>query len=319
MQTATPVQDRIRGCLLGGVIGDAFGAPLEGASQAGLQDLVARRAARPAPWGYTDDGAMLLACADALLLERTVEPTALLRALQAYYEPARGFGRGTKLALEAFESGARWDQCAFAAWREGSRGNGGAVRIAPVAIARWPDRQAFDRAVSLATRVTHAHAEAIEFAHLQATAIALILSDPGLAATPATFHAALVARLQPVPTQVQAKLDCVFALVGAGASPQLAARELGTSVAASESVPAALWSLVSEPASFSGAVTAAAALGGDVDSICCLVGALAGAMHGLTAIEPRWIANLAHEQPTAESIIELADRLHTLEPRAPHG
>jgi poly(ADP-ribose) glycohydrolase ARH3 len=305
-------QDRIRGCIVGGVIGDAFGAPLEGASQIGLSKLVARRAVTPEPWGYTDDGAMLLACAEALVSERTVEPTALLRALQARYEPARGFGHGMKLALEAFELGSSWDRCAFAAWPAGSHGNGGAVRISPIAVARWPSPEELDRAVWLATRVTHAHPEAIAFARLQAAAIAIVLSDPNIVAATGAFHAAITARLHPIPAEVRHKLDLVLELVAAAATPQVAARELGTSTAARESVPAALWSFLSEHASFSRAVSAAALLGGDVDSICCLV----GAMHGFAAIDQLWIANLANEQPALEKMVELADRLHAMQPIA---
>jgi ADP-ribosylglycohydrolase len=30
------LRDRVRGCILGGVIGDAFGAPLEGATPSGI-------------------------------------------------------------------------------------------------------------------------------------------------------------------------------------------------------------------------------------------------------------------------------------------
>jgi poly(ADP-ribose) glycohydrolase ARH3 len=144
-----PSRDRIRGCILGSIVGDAFGAPLEGSSTSGMATLVERRSARQTYWGYSDDSAMLLACCDALLSVGTIEATSLLRALANRYEPARGFGHGMKIALAAFTSGTPWEACAFAAWPEGSRGNGGAVRIPPVAVARWRDAQSFDVAVRI--------------------------------------------------------------------------------------------------------------------------------------------------------------------------
>jgi ADP-ribosylglycohydrolase len=40
MSMVTRSLDRIRGCILGGVIGDAFGAPLEGSSPAATASRV---------------------------------------------------------------------------------------------------------------------------------------------------------------------------------------------------------------------------------------------------------------------------------------
>jgi poly(ADP-ribose) glycohydrolase ARH3 len=154
-------RDRARGALLGSIVGDAFGAPLEGTSQADAASLVERRKRDRGPWRYTDDGAMTVAVAEAIVAANTAEVSHLFRHLSRHYEPARGFGRGMKMALSAFDSGVTWDQCALRAWPEGSRGNGGAVRIAPIAITSWPDRRCFERAVHLTTRVTHAHPEAL--------------------------------------------------------------------------------------------------------------------------------------------------------------
>jgi poly(ADP-ribose) glycohydrolase ARH3 len=260
---------------------------------------------------------MVLACASALVSTETIDPDTLLREIAARYEPARGFGRGMKLAISAFESGTPWDRCAFSAWPEGSRGNGGAVRIAPIAVARWPDAAAFDRAVHLATRITHAHHEALEFARLQAVAIVVVLESPDVVASPAAFRAAIVERLESASPLVADRIELCFDLVAGGASTQEASRLLGTSTMAVESVCAALWSFASSHGTFEQAVRAAALLGGDVDSICCLVGALAGALHGAAAIDSQWVANLARERPSPTEILALADALHALVARAP--
>jgi poly(ADP-ribose) glycohydrolase ARH3 len=314
---ATRSRDAIRGCILGGVVGDAFGAPLEGASLTGIGPLVERRSRSRAPWGYTDDSVMLLACAESLVGMGTVEPVSLLDSLARHYEPARGFGRGMKMAVRAFASGTHWSRCAFAAWPAGSRGNGGATRIPPVAVARWGSPEAFDGAVRLATRVTHAHEHAVTFARLQAVAIARVLDEPALVDAPDAFHEALARRLAPSPPVLADRMDAVFRLVARSATAVEAAHALGTGTTAVESVPAALWSFVSRHASFAEAVSSAALLGGDVDSICCLVGALAGALHGAQGIEAAWLENLAHEHPSLERFRELADALHVLTPTSP--
>lgn len=303
--------------MIGAIIGDAFGAPLEGALQTAVAPLIARRAATPTPWRYTDDGAMVIATAQALASTSTIEPNTLLRSIDSHYEPARGFGRGMKIALAAFRTGTPWDRCAFAAWPEGSRGNGGAVRIPAVAVARWESADVFDRAVQLTTRITHAHPEALAFCQLQAIAVATILENPDVVEQPAAFHRLLLDRLGPRRTIVREKLDAVFALIANGAGPETAARTIGASTIAAESGPAALWSFVAQHSSFSNAIASAALLGGDVDSICSLVGALAGALHGLTGIDSAWVANLSGERPSLDAVVATADAIFALRPTAP--
>jgi poly(ADP-ribose) glycohydrolase ARH3 len=200
----------------------------------------------------------------------------------------------------------------------GFAGKRGAVRIPPVAVVRWGDAQSFDAAVHIATRVTHAHEQAIDFAQLHAAAIAVVLDEPETIETHSAFRAAILARLATPSTSLLAKkIDAIFECQGDASTPQQAARVLGTSTLAVESVPAALWSFVSRHASFAEAVSSAAFLGGDVDSICCLVGALAGALHGADAIDRLWISNLSHERPSPDDIVVLADALSDLVPMAP--
>src|SRR5204863_8485567 len=47
-----------------------------------------------------------------------------------HYEPSRGYGSGMKLAMRAW---ARGDEPWTAAWADGSRGTGAAVRVVPIA------------------------------------------------------------------------------------------------------------------------------------------------------------------------------------------
>jgi len=257
---------------------------------------------------------MLVACAESLRSAGTVEPKSLLEALAEHYEPARGFGHGMKIALTAFRSGTPWHRCAFVAWPEGSRGNGGAVRIPPVALVRWPDSASFDAAVRLATRVTHGHKEAIAFARVHAVAVATVLADPAVVNTPRDFYGAMIERLDPAPELVVAKFNTLCDLADRNATRTEAGGVLGTSTLACESVPAALWSFVSQHKTFTESVCSAALLGGDVDSICCLVGSLAGALHGSAAIEESWIRNLSHERPSPAEVLALADALTALVP-----
>ena len=62
------------------------------------------------------------------------------------------------------------------------------------------------------------------------------------------------------------------------------------------------------------AVTAAALLGGDVDSICAMSGALAGAVHGLSGIPVSWLKKLDHERPSVEEMMALCDEVNRVSP-----
>jgi len=173
---------------------------------------------------------------------------------------------------------------------------------------------AFHAAVRTSAIVTHAHAEAVHAALVQAQAIAIVLAEPALAQNPTGFLESLTARLPPVDSAISTALATVRGLVLAGADCVAVARTLGTSTFARESVPAALWSFLACKGGFREAVSGACLLGGDVDSICALVGSLAGALHGAESIPGQWIANLSRESPGTAAIAALADRLRELEP-----
>lgn len=313
MSTSLRLRDRMRGVLLGTLVGDAFGNPFEGVAASALDAQLHRRAKHPGPWRYTDDGAMTIALVESLLETGTIVPACLLARFQAHYEPARGFGRGMKLALAAFERGVPWESVPYVAWPEGSRGNGGAVRAGAITLRAWQDVAALHNATTLATRVTHAHDEAISAALAQVTLVHLILTQPSLVDSPAEFlqHAASLLVSTPLAASL---LDSVATVVASSPSPLDIARSFGTSTMARESVPAAIASFVRSHATFEQAVLHAAAMGGDVDSICALVGCLAGAMHGFSGMPSSWLDALASETPSLKVLCDLADDVAGLEP-----
>lgn len=299
---------RARGALLGAVVGDAFGAPLEGMSPNDARAAAVRRARGSEPWRYTDDGAMFIAIAESLRDTGTVHPVSVLSKLAAHYEPARGFGRGMKLALAAYESGVSWQRVAGTAWPEGSRGNGGAVRAGAVALRAWSTVNDLTAATRLATRVTHAHADALELAVLQAQLVSLTLENPQLLDDP---HATLdeLARRAPATPLIK---DVILRVRQTCDVDVDIALSCGTSPLARESVAAAHAAFLRVHDSVEAAVVHAATLGGDVDSICCMVGCLAGALHGESQIPAYWLAALSSETPSIEALSTLADVIANL-------
>lgn len=139
------IRERYRGALLGCLLGDAFGSVFEGVSpnDPRLEARIELRRLRMQPWRYTDDSAMALGVARSLLEQGRVDSNHLLNTLAADYDPARGYGRGMKLALQAWERG---EDPATAAWEEGSRGSGAAVRVVAIACCYHRTLEELDRA-----------------------------------------------------------------------------------------------------------------------------------------------------------------------------
>lgn len=289
---------------MGAVLGDAFGAPFEGALPDAATRIAARRAASPQRWGYTDDGAMCIAAVECLRDAGTVVPDAMLDALARHYEPARGFGKGMKLAVRAHESGVRWPDVARRAWPDGSRGNGGAVRAGVLAIRPWASVSDLDAAARLATRLTHAHPEAIDAARLIAQAVAVTLGSAAAFDPPEVFLDVIERVLGPMPLLAEVR--------NASSNDVDLSEAFGTSPLAIESVPTALCVFLREGADAAGALMSAASLGGDVDSICCMVGCLVGARHGLTGLPASWVDALARESPNPTQLVALADAVASL-------
>lgn len=313
MSVNVSLGERARGVLVGTIIGDAFGNPLEGAPASTLQAQLGRRAKQGGPWRYTDDSAMTIALAESLSETKTITPTDVLAKMRKRYEPARGFGHGMKLAFAALDRGDPLEDIPYAAWPEGSRGNGGAVRVGVVALRPWSDPSALRSAASVATRLTHAHDEAVAAALVQVALIALILGEPALTEAPQDLLGRAASFVDGSSSSLMLIDKIREAVVQKPTSAEIA-RLFGVSTLAVEAVPAAIASFLCCHSTFEDAVLHAASMGGDVDSICALVGALAGALHGVSGIPPLWLEALATETPALHVLCALADRLGSLEP-----
>jgi|GEM_PF-2485154 len=155
-------------------------------------------------------------------------------------------------------------------------------------------------------------------AALQASLVARLLEEPEIAATPEMALDRLEQALAP-----SAFIAGTLAMLRTATTNNAdIATTFGTSPLAGESVPAAIAVFLRNSHDFPAAVTAAAALGGDVDSICALVGCLAGAAHGYTNIPAPWVDAIGRESPSPSELLDLADSVFALPPtsfKAPSG
>lgn len=325
--TVDPLQDRFRGTLLGLFIGDALGMPVEGWPRAVIRERFAHDRgrvremcdARLGAGTYTDDTQMALALAEALFDGAVGAPAPgldldrIAARFAERYDPERGYGGNTRRILAAIRKGTPWRRAVDELRLPGgSWANGAAMRVAPVALAFYPDPERVATAAQRQAEVTgHDHPIGRFGARLQALAVLESLRRG--AAGEEIRVAELLERLASgAPEELRGPLDWIreHADGPQAADPEAAVRVLGVGGRASASVPAALWAFLRYRSDPERAVVEAVGLGGDTDTIGAMAGALTGAYHGASAFPERWLAALEDGRYGKSYTVELADRLY---------
>jgi len=284
---------KFSGCMLSAALGDALGASYIHATEL----------------RYTDDTAMMIALAEHMLENRgAVDPVKLAwKFLEAYEaEPWRGYGPGPPRIFRMIRRGEGPLELDKMLYHGGSLGNGAAMRIAPIGIFHHDDLAELERAVRASCKPTHNHPLAVEGALLEAYSIAMATRlEPGENVDPRVFVEQLIAL--PVSEVYRLKLELIPSLIESGASGRDAARALGNSVEAHNSVPTAIYCYLAEQ-DIIRAIRKAISLGGDRDTIACMAAAIAGAHRGIEGIPEDLLSRLEN----ADRIRRLSEDLYRL-------
>ncbi|MEX2293840.1 MAG: ADP-ribosylglycohydrolase family protein [Acidimicrobiales bacterium] len=291
--------ERFRGALVGTAVGDAFASVLGEHEEEVPAEAIAGLLARAS---VSVDGAattLTTSVAESLLFCGALDEDHLARTMATLWLRRRGLGappdRGP---LDRLAEGAPPAQIRLQGPLEEVFESEPAMQSVPAALMADGDLTV---AVSLARRaaaVTHKDGAAIDGAGIVAAAAALML-QPASPAGPRLIEALEHLAIDPV---MRTQLHRVARL--GRVDPPEAAAIIGTGPTVLETVPAALWALVHAPGSFSGALVAAAALGGLRSAILPITGAIAGARHGVSAVPTEWRISVAR----ADALIGLADR-----------
>ena len=279
------VEDRALGAFLGLAVGDALGTTLEFATRDAkprVTDLVGGGPFQLKPGEWTDDTAMALALAESLAGHPELDETDLMNRFVDWFRrgttscTGRCFDIGgtTRAALTRYE---RTQDPLAGATDPLSAGNGSLMRLAPVAVGHWSNRQRLHDVAVRQSATTHAAAEAIS----ACVAFADILAD-AIAGTPR--GQLLVPRVMDVAPRI--------ARVIGGAWRGKRRDEISSSGYVVDSLEAALW-CVARTADFRSAVTLAANLGDDADTVAAITGQLGGALYGMSGIPDGWLQTLA--------------------------
>jgi ADP-ribosylglycohydrolase len=281
--------ERARLSLEGLSLGDAFGQCFF-VDPAQVEGRIEARVEPPAPWLYTDDTVMALAIDEVLAQAGRVDQDALAAAFARRYvaEPRRGYGGGAHTLLRQLADGVPWQTAAPALFEgQGSFGNGGAMRAAPLGAYFADDLNALVAAALASAEVTHAHpdGQAGAVAVAAAAAFACLGRDAPEGGLLAFAHAH---------TPPGATRDGIgyAASLPEGCSVRLAASALGTGalVSSADTVPFALWCAARCPHDFAEALWLTVAGLGDRDTTCAIVGGIVALAAGRGSLPAAWLA-----------------------------
>ncbi|MCY3812849.1 MAG: ADP-ribosylglycohydrolase family protein [Gammaproteobacteria bacterium] len=310
------------GALIGCAVADALGAPLEGWFRERIAKLPSvtdryrplsrgKDAVVRYPVGqYTDDTQLTVAIARSIVARGAVDGAEIADEFAALWRSGEIVGAGpvAHRAVQRLIEGVPWQD---AAMPDDLPLNGAAMRIAPVGL--WncdrPDRLADD--VATASVVTHRHPVAIDAAMAVATAVAHAVTA-SVIETPVFLDAVAASVQNPgfaghiqrlgdwLRSAEQTALEAI-----ADTGQRRGDRGFGIPALAEPTVLAALYAFLRSPGDYVATIDCALRIGGDVDTIAAIAGALSGAHNGVDAIP----GHLVRGVKDSAEIMDLGRRL----------
>jgi ADP-ribosyl-[dinitrogen reductase] hydrolase len=315
------LRDRFLGCVLGGAVGDALGAPYEGLWSHTLPDedslLTGFGEFEGYPPGqYTDDTQLSLATVESILKTGAVVPADIARSISLLWKKQSVIGPGgacTHAATTFLRTG-DWTSCGAAV---GQAGNGTAMRTAVLGLYFIHEPDMLSAVAADVSRITHQDPRSI--AGGVAVAKAAQLLSVGAGENAVDFCQEIASTIEPLEPVFAGLIRELPGLIDEDASTTVGSiawagmerPEFDSPIITPFVIPtvlASLWCLLRCPSSWSQAVVSAIRLGGDVDTLGAIVGSLAGVKLGVTAIPE----HLAENVVDSERLRTLAVRYHAL-------
>jgi ADP-ribosylglycohydrolase len=272
-------------------IGDGFGDMFFTATDS-IERRLEYRDPPPPPWRVTDDTVMALSIVRCLKRGGCIDQDDLAAAFAQEYiqDPHRGYGGMARQILSAISEGMSWKAVSRQAFGgQGSCGNGGAMRSAPIGAYFADDYQRVIYEAKASAEVTHAHPDGKSGAVAVALAAAWMVRERQAPSKPS--HALIEFVLEHIP-QTETFHSLTKALqVPLELSPRTAASILGngTRVISSDTVPFCLWCAARHAASYTDALWTTVSGLGDRDTTCAIVGGIVALSSGRESIPEEWL------------------------------
>ena len=314
--------DRYLGCMLGGAIGDALGAPVEFLNLTDIRTKYGSKGISEFDRAYgrkgaiTDDTQMALFTAEGLLRAfvrgnekgichpPSVVHHAYVQWLNSQGEASRSHWNDSKVgwlhSIPELKSRRAPGNTCLAALRQAemgtmdrppndSKGCGGVMRVAPVGLMENDPEWVFEMACDIAA-ITHGHPSG----YLSAGAFAALICmlKDGMETIEAVQCAQRLLSSQPHHEECSAAVQKAVGLAGQGSPTPEKVETLGAGWVAEEALAISVYcALVSED-DYSSGTLLAVNHSGDSDSTGCITGQILGCRLGISAIPPRWISDV---------------------------
>lgn len=314
--------DRYLGCMLGGAIGDALGAPVEFLNLAdicrkyGTKGIADFDPAYGRTGAITDDTQMALFTAEGLLRAHvrgnekgichppSVVHHAYVQWLNSQGETSRSHWNGSTVGWlhtipELKARRAPGNTCISALQQaemgtvdqphNDSKGCGGVMRVAPVGLIETDPEWAFELASDIAA-ITHGHPSGYLAAGALAALICLL--KDGTEILKAVQSVQRLLSSQPHHEECSTAIQKALDLAGQGSPTPEKVQTLGAGWVAEEALAISVYcALVSED-DYSGGTLLAVNHSGDSDSTGCIAGHILGCRQGISAVPHRWVAEV---------------------------
>jgi len=301
------LRDRLKGSLIGVLVGDALGVPVEFISRSTRdQDPVTGMRGygtwNQPPGTWSDDGSMTLVTADSLTT-RGWDLHGLMSGyldwldLNSWTPHGKVFdiGNRTRNSLLLYRIDRDISDCGGD--EENDNGNGSLMRCQPISC--WlfgQDLETQMRLAGEASALTHAHIRTRLCCAWHALWCEAVLSDRDVRMA-ARFASDRLRRH--IPANERLRLERILD----GSVMDLDRTNVPSSGYVISTLEASLWCLAQHH-DFRSTVLAAVNLGGDTDTTAAVTGGMAGLHYGLSSIPSEWINALARR----DEVLALADR-----------
>lgn len=275
--------DRFRACLLGLAVGDALGTRVEFMPRGSfppVTDMLGGGPFQLEPGQFTDDTSMALCLAESLVICKGFDARDQMERYQRWY--TQGYWSSTGKCFD-IGSTVRSALVRFSHSGESycgstdpfSAGNGSLMRLAPIPIFYYPQREKALHYAVESSRTTHAAQECLDACRLFA---ALLLR---------TFSGVEKEGLLLAEAHLELPSKAIQA-IARGEYMQKDENQIKSSGYVVHSLEAALWCFWNG-SSFEEAVLKAVNLGEDADTTAAICGQIAGAYYGLAGIPAHWL------------------------------
>jgi len=305
------------GMIFGLALGDALGWPVEFLDRPLIRARYGRLGitAPPDPALYTDDTQMSAAVAEALVEAGDENLDSLMAALSRNFivwknDPitaTRAPGATCIRGVNALELGAPWREAGV----KDSKGCGACMRVAPIGYFYQPDPEMLKQASQAQGWLTHRH-PASDAACLGAAYLVKLALD---GVEPGEFPERVLAFTADVSSEFNraiVRLGQVMSWTDEETALNYIGVTRGGGWVAEEAVAMALYCILRRPDDYPGAVTLAANISGDSDTVACITGGVLGARLGVSAIPADWIERLENRDYLSSLARRLAEKRQTL-------